>query len=88
MSRLFTTVAIGMVAIAATQAFDSDAFGQSTMSKRQRIALAVSCMKKRMSVDKSISYNEAARICKGQINDQENKLASVAVAASDFPTRP
>ena len=37
-------------------------------SKHQMIVKTVSCMRKRMSMDRAVSYNEAARTCKAQIS--------------------
>jgi hypothetical protein len=41
-----------------------------------------------MSVNKDISYNAAAKVCKNQVNNQSNNVVSVAVEASDSPAKP
>jgi hypothetical protein len=43
----------------------------------------VSCMKQRMSTDRSISYNAAAKACKEQISRQSGDLPSGTLVASD-----
>jgi hypothetical protein len=43
----------------------------------------VSCMKQRMSMDRSISYNAAAKACKDQISRQSGDLASGTLVASE-----
>jgi hypothetical protein len=45
-------------------------------------------MKKRMSVNKEMSYNAAAKVCKNQVNNQSNNPVSVAQVASDSPAKP
>jgi len=88
MTRVLTMIAIGVAIFVDTQAIAVDAIGQSTASKRQMIVQVVNCMKKRMSVDKEISYNAAAKVCKFQMNNQSNNSASVVAVASDSATKP
>lgn len=77
----------GLIFIAA-QARAVDSTSQPTMSKRQMIVQMVGCMKKRMSANKSSSYNEAMKACKDQINKQSDNLPSGALVASDAPAKP
>jgi len=43
---------------------------QSFATKRQAAAMVVDCMKKRMSRDRLISYNDAAKLCKQEVSKQ------------------
>ena len=45
-------------------------------------------MKKRMSTNKAISYNEAAKACKDQLNKQSDNSISGTLVASDAPGKP
>lgn len=56
--------------------------------KQQTIAKTIDCMRKRMSTDKAVSYNEAAKICNDQIRKQRDQSAPAALAASGPPTKP
>jgi len=50
----------------------------------------IHCMKERMSVDKVISYNSAAKMCKGHVISRSNHSVAGALVASDmsrFPRR-
>ena len=60
----------------------------STMGRHQ-IAIQVSnCMKKRMSVDRAISYNAAAKVCTDHVISQSKRPATGALVASDSPGKP
>ncbi len=67
-------VASGAVLISA-QAF-SNSISHPLSPKHQLIA----CMTKRMSASKTISYNEATKVCKEQLKAQTPTLASTAVS--------
>jgi len=88
MTRVLTMIAVGVLILLDTQAIAVDPIGQSTMGKRQAIVQVINCMKKRMSVNKEISYNAAAKVCKNLVTNQNNNSASVAVVASDSPAKP
>jgi hypothetical protein len=88
MTRVITMIAIGLVMQVDAQAIAADATSQATISKRQMLAQVVNCMMKRMSADKEIYYNAAARVCKNQVNNQSNTSVSVALVASDSPAKP
>ena len=60
-----------------------DSANRPSMSKRQTIEQIVGCMRRRMSANQSRSYNEAMKICKGQINKEGNGSSSEALVASD-----
>ena len=88
MTRVLTIVATGVVMLAAAQLITADAMGQSTMGKRQAAVQVITCMKKRMFVDKEISYNAAAKVCKDQVNSRSNKLVAGALVASYSSAKP
>jgi hypothetical protein len=87
MTRLLTMIAMGVVMLTGAQA-DANAVSQSTLKKRQTIVQVVNCMKKRMSVDREISYNAASKVCKDQVNNQSNNSVSAALVASTSPAKP
>jgi hypothetical protein len=62
-------------------------FASPSMSKRQMIEQVASCMRKRMSADKTVSYNEAAKACKVQVSKQRDNSASGAIVASHTPAK-
>jgi hypothetical protein len=70
------------------QAVAVDAVSQSTMRKRQMIVQVVNCMKKRMSVDREISYNAASKFCKDQVSNPSNNSVSAALVASASAAKP
>jgi hypothetical protein len=88
MNRVVTLIAFSSVILLGRQALAVDDAGQSKMSKRQMIAQVVSCMKKRMSADRSTSYNEAMKACKEQVNRENDTLPAGALVASDEPAKP
>jgi hypothetical protein len=88
MTRLLTTIAVGIVTLAGAQAIAVDAISQSTLKKRQMIVQVLNCMKKRMSADREISYNAASKVCKDQVNNPGRNPVSVALVASASPAKP
>jgi hypothetical protein len=88
MNRVVPVLVLIGVIFVGTQAHAVDSTSQSTMSKRQMIVQMVGCMRKRMSANKSRSYNEAMKACKDQINKESDDLPSGALVASDTPAKP
>ncbi len=88
MKRLLTVAAASCVAFVAAQTHAGDAANHSPISKRDMIAGISGCMKKRMSTDKNISYNEAKRICKNQMDGKDGNSAASALVASDTLPKP
>jgi hypothetical protein len=60
----------------------------TTTTRNQTIAKTIDCMRRRMSADKSVSYNEAAKTCRDQIRKQRDQSASGALVASGPSTKP
>jgi hypothetical protein len=87
MNHVFTALAMTGLLIGA-QALAADSPGQPTISKRQLIAQIVGCMRKQMSANNAISYNEALKTCKNQLNTQSDNSASPTLVASDTLTKP
>ena len=56
--------------------------------RRQMIQQIIGCMKKRMSADRVISYNDARAVCKDQIGKRSATLTAATLAPTDKPTRP
>ncbi len=71
MYRVLTVIAMtGMIFVAA-HALAGNSRSQAAMNRRQ----VAECMSKRMSADKAISYNQAAKVCKDQAKKQNGQLA-------------
>ena len=88
MKRVVMVIALAGAIFVGAQALAVDSTSQPTMSKRQMIAQMVGCMRKRMSADKSSSYNAAMKACKDQINKHGDTFPSGALVASDTPAKP
>lgn len=88
MNRIITIIAMTSVMFVGARALAVDSVSQSTMSKRQLIAQMVGCMRKQMSANNTISYNEAMKACKDQISKQTDNSASRTLVASDTLTKP
>lgn len=80
-------LAMTTVAFAGPQAH-ADAVRQPTMSKHEIIVKTVGCMRKRMSIDRAVSYNEAARTCKAQIGKQSDNSSGAQPPAFASTTNP
>ena len=83
MNRLPIMITITGALLAGTQAGATDWKGQSLSSKRQTVSQVIDCMKRRMSSDRAISYNEAAKVCKEQVLAQTGGTSSGPLVASD-----
>ena len=88
MNRMVTAISMTGVIFAGTQARAVDSASQPKTNKHQTIVQIVGCMKKRMSADRSSSYNAAMKACKEQVNKERDDLASGALVASDTPAKP
>jgi hypothetical protein len=90
MNGVLTVIALTCVMLVGAQALaaDSVTVTQSTMSKRQLIAQMVGCVRKQMAASKTISYNEAMKVCKDQLNSQSDGSGSRTLVASHIPAKP
>ena len=85
MQRLTPILAMVSV-VAASPAFAFDWKAQPPAVKRQMVSQVVSCMKKRMSSDRMISYNRASKECRETVEGQLEKSTSGPLVASDTAT--
>jgi len=81
--RLALILATTSAVAAISPAFASDWKAQSPAVKRQMISQMISCMKKRMSTDRQISYNQAAKFCRETVESQLEKSTSGPLVAAD-----
>ena len=79
MNRLALMIMMTGTLLAGSPALAADWKGRTLSAKRQAVSQIIDCMKKRMSSDRAISYNEAAKVCKQQV------LAQGADSPSDPP---
>jgi hypothetical protein len=59
-----------------------------TMTRHQMMVKMIDCMRRQMSIDRVVSYNEAAKTCRDQISKQRDKSAPGALVASGNSTKP
>jgi hypothetical protein len=83
MKRITLILATASTVAAASPAFASDWKAQPLAVKRQMVTQVISCMKKRMSNDRSMSYNQAAKECRETVEGQLEKSTSGPLVASD-----
>ena len=57
--------------------------GHSLYARRQFFTEVVACMRKRMAVDKAISYNQAAKVCKEEVTRQGDGSNAGPLVAAD-----
>jgi hypothetical protein len=88
MNRIFALIAMTGVILVGARALAVDSVNQSTMSKRELVAQMAGCMRKQMSTNHRISYNEAMKAGKDQRNKQSGNSASRTLVASDTLARP
>ena len=83
--RTLTMLAMASVAFPGAPALA----GRPPMTvKQQMIAKTIDCMRKRMSIDKVVSYNEAAKTCRNQASKQPEQSVSGALVASGRSAKP
>jgi hypothetical protein len=72
MSRAWRIVVMLSMASVSLQAVAVDPIGHAPSPKR----LLIACMSKQMSASRTLSYNEATKLCKAQLKSQSATLAS------------
>jgi BarA-like signal transduction histidine kinase len=77
MNRLFSAIALAGVMYAGLPALAVDTVRQSTLDQRQ----VRSCMGKRMSSDRTVSYNEAKKDCAMRLRAQNQSPTAPLAAA-------
>jgi hypothetical protein len=83
MKRLTLILATTSAVVAVSPAFASDWKAQPLAVKRQMVAQMISCMKKRMSSDRLVSYNQASKSCRETVEGQLEKSTSGPLVAAD-----
>jgi hypothetical protein len=74
MSITLRMAVITGVALLSARAFAAEPLNRPASNRHQLLA----CMTKRMSASRTVSYNEAARLCKDQLKAQNTPPASSA----------
>jgi hypothetical protein len=87
MTRLSFAIVIGAALLASAQTPAGDWKGQSLATKRQAVAQVIDCMKKRMSSDRIISYNGAAKLCKDEVTRRFENASPGPLVAADSPVK-
>jgi hypothetical protein len=82
MNRLPATIVIAGGLLANSMVYAADR-PHSFAAKRQFASQVIGCMKKRMAADRYISYNEAAKVCKEQVNRQFDSPDQGPLVAAD-----
>jgi hypothetical protein len=82
-NRVTLLLATTSALVATSPAFASDWKAQPLVVKRQMLSQVISCMKKRMSSDRLISYYQASKICRETVEGQLEKSTSGPLVAAD-----
>jgi hypothetical protein len=69
--------------LAGTHASADNWKNQPPAAKRQAAGMVIDCMRKRMSRDRVISYNEAAKVCKLEVAKQFQSAPAEPLVAAD-----
>jgi hypothetical protein len=86
MQRVSLILGTAALVVASSQAFGLDWKGQPLAVKREIASQVISCMKKRMSGDRLMSYNQASKVCRETVEGQlEKSTAGPLVAADSAP---
>ena len=72
--RRFITAVAGSLILLGSVAAPAQPENPAVIAKRQLGA----CMTKRMSADKTLSYNDALRVCKERLQPPKDTLASIS----------
>lgn len=81
MNRLTLILATAGAVVATSQAIASDWKGKPLAVKRQMVSQVISCMKRRMSSDRLISYNQASKLCREQVQAKFEKASTGPLVA-------
>jgi hypothetical protein len=82
MKRLALILAIASGVLATSHAMASDWKGRPLAIKRQMASQLIACMKKRMSGDRLISYNQATKVCRDEVEGQLEKSTAGPLVAN------
>ncbi|HTV95747.1 MAG TPA: hypothetical protein VME42_07075 [Steroidobacteraceae bacterium] len=87
LNRLAPLVAMTGAILASAPACAGDWKGQSLATKRQIVSEVIACMRTRMSHDRLISYNQAARACKSEVQARLEKVTAGPLVAATTPPK-
>jgi hypothetical protein len=87
MKRLTCFFAAASAALAISQAFASDWRGQPPAVKRQMVTQMIACMKKRMEGDRLVSYNQASKLCRDEVQARLDKARAGLLVADTGEAR-
>jgi hypothetical protein len=82
MQRFISVIGMGLLLLGAHTAL-AQPESRSAMLKRQ----INECMTRRMSADRTLSYNDAMRACKERLQPAKESLASISAADSASKSR-
>ena len=77
MQRAMTAICVSGLVLISAPAAATEPAGPAALL-RQQIS---DCMSKKMGTDKTLSYNEAMRVCKARLQPSKDTLASNSTAA-------
>jgi hypothetical protein len=83
MNRVPVVIAVLGALLAGMHASAVDWKNQPLATKRQAAGMIVDCMRKLMSKDRSVFYNEAAKVCKQEVAKQFQSDPSGPLVADD-----
>jgi hypothetical protein len=86
MKRLTLVLAAASAVLVTSQTFASDSNTsdwkkQPLAVKRQMVAQMLACMKKRMYGDRLITYNQASKLCRDEVQVRVDKASAGLLAA-------
>jgi len=86
MKRLTLVLAAASAVLATSQTFASDSNTsdwkrQPLAVKRQMVTQMLACMKKRMCGDRLISYNQASKLCRDEVQGRVDKASAGPLVA-------
>jgi len=83
MKRIALILVVASTVAGASVTFASDFKAQPLAVKRQMVSQVISCMKRRMSGDRQISYNQASKECRETVEGQLDKSTTGPLVAAD-----
>ena len=83
MNRVPVVIGVLGALLIGTHASAVDWKNQTLSTKRQAAGMVIDCMRKRMSRDRLVSYNEAAKGCKQEVAKQFQSPPSGPLVADD-----
>ena len=82
-----TTLAATCVMLTAAPAFALDSVRSQISPRHQMAVRMASCMRTQMSANKTIWYNDAARVCREKLDRQRDNATAGALVAADATSK-